>query len=88
MPIVRKSHAGGQFRLLEERIERVKTLLEGTSPNPNLCDQYAHSATDYERDFIEIDRDALALALDEVAAVIRHLKKTKTLPAEKLHKSK
>ena len=85
MPIVRKSKASHHLQQLEDRIEKLKEILKGDTPNPNLWNLYAYSESDYERDFTEIDHADLAIALGDVENAIKELKKAKTLKAEKIH---
>ena len=88
MPIVRKTKAQQHLQRLEERIEKIKQVLQGQEPNMNLWNLYAFSEDDYKRDFTEIDQSELSLALSDIEGAIRELKKVKTLPAQKLHNPK
>ena len=82
MPIVRKTKAQQHLQRLEERIEKIKQVLQGQEPNMNLWNLYAFSEDDYKRDFTEIDQSELSLALSDIEGAIRELKKVKTLPAQ------
>jgi len=88
MPIVRKSKTDHHLEQLEERIEKLKLVMHGSEPNPNLWNLYALNENDYKRDFSEIDQSDLSIALGDVENAIKELKKAKTIKAEKLHNPK
>ena len=85
MPIVRKSKAQRHLERLEERIEKLKEVLQGKEPNINLWNFYSLNETDYLRDFTEVEQSELSIALGDIENAIKELKKVKTLKAERLH---
>lgn len=88
MPIVRKSKSDHHLNQLEDRINKLKLIMQGVEPNPSLWNLYALNENDYKRDFSEIDSSDLSIALGDIENAIKELKKLKTLKAEKLHNPK
>lgn len=84
MPIVRKSNASRHMQRLEERIDKLKEVLKGSSPNSNLWNFYSLNESDFARDFTEIDPSELSIALGDIENAIKELKKAKTLKADRL----
>jgi hypothetical protein len=69
---------------LEERIDKLKEVLKGSSPNSNLWNFYSLNESDFARDFTEIDPSELSIALGDIENAIKELKKAKTLKADRL----
>jgi tetratricopeptide (TPR) repeat protein len=84
VPIVRKSNASRHMQRLEERIDKLKEVLKGSSPNSNLWNFYSLNESDFARDFTEIDPSELSIALGDIENAIKELKKAKTLKADRL----
>ena len=85
MPIVEKIVSKSHLNRLNERVAGLKDALQGSEPNQGLWNFYSLNEDDYKRDFIEIDATNLSYALSDLEAVIKELKKARTLKAEKLH---
>ena len=88
MPVVRKSNAQKHLSQLNESVNTLRKVLEGSEPNPNTWDIFALNEDDYSRDFMHIDPTDLGYALSALEGVIKELRKTKSLQAERLHRAK
>ena len=85
MPIVQKSVANMHLKRLDERVLELKSVLQGNEPNDGLWNFYSLNESDYSRDFTEISATDLSYALSDLEAVIKELKKVRTLKAKRLH---
>ena len=88
MPIIRQEDLRHLKTEFDDRCERLRHVLIGTSPNRNVFDQYSLNPGDFNRDYIELDEKQLAFAIDDLQTCLKKLKQTKKLSAPRLASSK
>ena len=86
MPIVKRSDVDRHLKELRKRVAELEKCLVGEEPNTNLSDHYALNPDDFKRDFVTIDKEGLEYALDDLATVIKVIKRLPKQKAPKLHR--
>jgi hypothetical protein len=84
MPITHQvdlQHLKAEF---DERCEKLRHVLIGSSPNRNVFDQYSLNPDDFKRDFIELDEKQLLFAIEDLQTCLKKLKQVSKLRAPRL----
>lgn len=84
MAIFRKADLARHLHELSSRHAALKAAVEGTEPNPNIFEFYAHDPQEYSDSFVEVDITSVDYALQDFRTSLTQLGKLKSLQAKKL----
>lgn len=86
MAIIKKTELQRHIDELESRYAKLKTVVSGSEPNPNLFDQFTNNPEQYQASFTEVDLAALEYALSDFKGSLDILKNLKKLQTPRLGK--
>lgn len=84
MAIIKKTDLQRHIAELEARYAKLKTIVSGSEPNPNIYNCYSNNPAQYREEFTEVDLNDLEYALSDFKTVLATLKALKKLEAPKL----
>lgn len=83
MTIIKKSDLHRHITELETRYEKLKGVVSGGAPNPNIFEQYSANPDQYRNEFTEVNLTDVDYALDDFKTVLKVLGSLKKLEALK-----
>lgn len=75
--VIIKEHLRTCLAELDEYHQRLRSLVEGVAPNPNTCLNYNCETQQFQRDYTDVDLDALDLAIAHFNVAVNGLKTVK-----------
>ena len=84
MAIIRKTDLRRHIDELEKRYQELRKAVIGSTPNPNVFDQYSNNPDDYKEQFTEVQLEDVEYALSDFKGVLKQLETIKKLQASRL----
>lgn len=86
MTIIRKTELQRHLTEFEARYQKLKNVVGGSEPNPNIYDQYSNDPAQYRDEFTEVNLIDLDYALNDFNSAIKTFKAIRKLEAPRLEK--